>query len=216
MKRRVISGLLVLIALIGSAGRYVAAKPIPPCEAEPGHIVLTTIPSALYGKPVAVNVYLPPCYVPNKPTRYPVVYLLHGGGTDETQWPDLNVITASNTLISQGAASFVVVMPGGEYHDSIDYGAFVIHEVLPNIESQYPVQSSRSGRAIGGLSLGGYWALRIAFLHPDVFAAVGGYSPVITRGYPDDPLRLARRVTVPTLQGLSIGLNVGKQDSARI
>src|SRR5260221_54048 len=104
-------------------------------------------------------------------------------------------------------------MPGATYEDGIDYGAFVMKELLPGIESQYRVQGFRSGRVIGGLSLGGYWALKIAFLNPDRFAAVGGYSPVVNLGNLDDPLSLARHANMQTLQGLQIALDVGNQDS---
>lgn len=212
MNKRVITGIL-LIALSGSPGLWARAQQTQQCETESSRIVLTAVPSAIYGKPVAVNVYLPPCYAADQPSLYPVIYLLHGGAADETQWPDLNVQLAADALIGHGTPPFVVIIPGAAYYDSIDYGAFVIKELLPGIESQYRVKTLRSGRAIGGLSLGGYWALKIAFLHPDLFAAVGGYSPVVNRGYPDDPLSLARQADVQTLQGLSIALDVGNQDS---
>jgi len=68
-------------------------------------------------------------------------------------------------------------MPGATYYEGIDYSMFVMKELLPGIESHYRVQTSRSERAIGGLSLGGYWALKIAFLHPDLFDFLGfGFS----------------------------------------
>jgi enterochelin esterase-like enzyme len=201
------------MAVFGSPWLSVSAQQAPQCATESGSMVLTAVPSAIYGKPVAVNVYLPPCYAADRPTLYPVIYLLHGGNADETQWPDLNVQSAADTLISHGAPPFVVVMPGATYYESIDYGAFVVKELLPTVESQYHVKAVRSGRAIGGLSLGGYWALKIAFTHPDLFAAVGGYSPIVSRGLPGDPLPLAYRIDVKTLQGLNIALDVGDQDS---
>jgi enterochelin esterase-like enzyme len=212
MNKRIIV-ITLLILLSGSPWLWARAKQPEQCETVSGRIVPTTVSSAIYGKPVAVNVYLPPCYAADQSSLYPVIYLLHGGAADETQWPDLNVQIAADALIRQGTPPFVVIMPGATYYVSLDYGAFVIKELLPGIESQYRVETSRSGRAIGGLSLGGYWALKIAFLHPDQFAAVGGYSPVVDLGYPDDPLPLARRADAQTLQDLSIALDVGKQDS---
>jgi enterochelin esterase-like enzyme len=212
MYKHVITGIL-LIAVSGSPWLRLSAQQTQPCGIESGRIVLTAVPSAIYGKPVAVNVYLPPCYATDQSSLYPVIYLLHGGAADETQWPDLNVQISADALISHGTTPFVVIMPGAAYSDSVDYGTFVITELLPSIETQYQVMSLRTGRAIGGLSLGGYWALKIAFLHPDLFAAVGGYSPVVNRGYPDDPLSLARQTDVLALQGLSIALDVGNQDS---
>jgi enterochelin esterase-like enzyme len=212
MKKRVIT-IILLIALSSTPRLWAKAQQTWQCDIESGHIVRTTVSSAIYGKPVSVNIYLPPCYSADRLSLYPVIYLLHGGAADETQWPDLNVQLSANALIGQGAPPFVVIMPGAAYYEKIDYGAFVIKELLPGIESQYRVETLRSRRGIGGLSLGGYWALKIAFLHPDLFAAVGGYSAVVARGYSDDPLPLARQADVQTLRDLSIALDVGNQDS---
>jgi enterochelin esterase-like enzyme len=123
------------------------------------------------------------------------------------------VQVSADALIANGASPFVVIMPGAAYYNPVDYGEFVVKDLLPGIESQYRVSRDRSGRGIGGLSLGGYWALKIAFLHYDLFAAVGGYSAVIDRGDSDDPLSLARQVDIHALQKLNIFLDVGAQDS---
>src|SRR5260221_2944219 len=154
---------------------FATAKQAQQCETQSGQIAFTTVPSTVYDKPVAVNIYLPPCYAADQADPYPVIYLLHGGNADETQWPDLNVQIAADNVIRKGRTPFVVVMPGAVYAERIDYGAFVIKDLLPAIESQYRVEGVRDGRAIGGLSLGGYWALKIAFLHPDLFAAIEAY-----------------------------------------
>src|SRR5258707_7988818 len=135
---------LAVMLLLGSVWPRARAEPAQPCVAESGSLIPTVVPSRIYGKPVAVNVYLPPCYQADGPARYPVIYLLHGNSADETQWPDLNVQRAADGLISQGAPPFVVIMPGAAYSERIDYGAFVIRELLPGIEAQYPVQAVRS------------------------------------------------------------------------
>lgn len=212
MAWRVIMGLL-LIAVCGSQQLPASAKPPPQCETAHGQMVRIIVPSLVYSKPVPATVYLPPCYADTAPTLYPTVYLLHGGGADETQWPDLNVQPSADDLIAHGEPPFIVVMPGAVYSDAIDYGAFVLRDLIPHIQTLYRVQGVRAGRLIGGLSLGGYWALRVAFLHSDWFAAVGGYSPVITLGYDEDPLTLARHANVQTLQNLKIALDVGNKDS---
>ncbi len=208
-----LSFVLLVIALCANPASWASAQQMPPCEAESGRITPTTVPSTIYGKPVAVNVFLPPCYGAGDQSQYPVIYLLHGGFADETQWPDLAVQNSANALINHGAAPFVVVMPGALYYESIDYGAFVIKDLLPSIESQYRVAAMPSGRAIGGLSLGGYWALKIVFSHPDLFTAIGAYSPVVDRGQSDDPLPAARHINARTLQDVSIALDVGDADS---
>lgn len=204
---------LFLITLSGYPWFGMKGSQTQQCESRSGRMDSTTVPSGIYGKAVAVAIYLPPCYHNDRSIAYPVIYLLHGGTSDETQWPDLNVQRSADALIDRGTPPFVVIMPGATYYEKIDYGAFVIKDLLPGIESQYRVQASRAGRAIGGLSLGGYWALKIAFLHPDLFAAVGGFSPVVDRGHPDDPLPLARQIGAQMLRDLKITLDVGNQDS---
>src|SRR5258705_6579923 len=101
MAKRIIAAML-LIALHGGQWLWASAKQTQPCPTDSGRIVPTTVPSTVYGKPVAVNIYLPPCYSADQSSLYPVIYLLHGGSADETQWPDLNVQIAANTLIGQG------------------------------------------------------------------------------------------------------------------
>jgi enterochelin esterase-like enzyme len=171
----------------------------------------TTVQSAVYGAPVAISVYEPPCY--STSDQLPVIYLLHGGNADETQWPDLRVQPEADRLIAQGAAPFVVVMPGGDYSAQRNYADFVLADLIPEAQRRFHISASASRRAIGGISLGGYWALKIAFSHPDLFAAVGGHSPVVTRGHADDPLALAGAAN--GLRQLAIALDVGNADALR-
>lgn len=176
-------------------------------------MITLSVASTVFGRPVAASVYLPACYDWTT-GALPVIYLLHGGNTDETQWPDLRVRQEADALIDQGAAPFVVVMPGGLYGVAIDYAAFVLNDLIPGIEGRLRVRTDGAGRAIGGISLGGYWALQVAFQHPGLFAAVGGHSPVTTRtGGPDDPAALAG--AAPGLDRLHITLDAGDMDSLR-
>jgi len=202
----------------------VGARPLPPddnevdgfstaCAQLSGQIITLEIASAVYQRPVATSVYLPPCYDQTL-APLPVIYLLHGAGTDQTQWPAVGVQTAADALIAQGAPPFVVVMPGAAYAANLDYEAFVLNDLIPGIEGQVLVSQAASGRAIGGISLGGYWALRTAFEHPDLFAAVGGHSAVtVYLAGPDSPAELAGNA--PGLDRLKIALDVGDSDSLR-
>ncbi len=173
VKHTITRCLLALIALFGGPSLWAQAQQTQQCKSEAGRIILAAVPSINYAQSVPISVYLPPCYAPDRQSSYPVIYLLHGSGADETQWPDLNVQSSADALIAHGALPFVVVMPGAVYYNPVDYGEFVIKDLLPGIERQFRVSKVRSGRGIGGLSLGGFWALKIAFLHPDLFAAVG-------------------------------------------
>ena len=205
----------LLLVLMTSTVLGSGTQPATQCNVVLSRSKITSIsvPSDIYGKPVAANVYLPPCYGTNATSLYPVFYLLHGGGADQSQWLDLNVQTAADALIVQSQWPFIVVMPGDIYSGSINDVDFIINELRPAVEAQFLVGSSRSYRGIAGLSLGGYLALQVAFLHPDLFAMVGGYSPVVNRPNPSDPLALMHRTVPPLLQSMPIELDVGDQDS---
>ncbi len=200
---------IFLMSIPDPAGSGAFIPATDQCPARSGQITRTTISSTVYAQVIPVSVYLPPCYT-SSTGRLPVIYLLHGGGADETQWPDLRVQAEADTLIANGAQPFVVVMPGGVYQSRIDYAAFVLNDLLPAMNDQLSIRSDAAGRAIGGISLGGYWALSIALHHPDQFAAVGGYSPVVTSSS-DDLVELAH--TAAGLDRLRIQLNVGDADA---
>jgi len=219
--RRFSAGLGFVLLLARCAPHARAALPTPDpsgtvtpsiCREQAGQIRSIAVSSTVYGTAVATRIYLPPCYTAAT-ARLPVIYLLHGGNADETQWPDLRVQPAADELIAQGAAPFVVVMPGGDYGANLDYATFVLNDLLPAVEQHVHVSTNRAARAIGGISLGGYWALKIAFRHPELFAAAGGHSPVVDRGQADDPLALAR--TAGGLSQLAVALDVGDADALR-
>jgi len=181
-----------------------------PCTQRAGQMERLTLASHQFGSDVRINVYLPPC---GDTSGLPVIYLLHGASADETQWPDLKVQSAADALIASSAKPFLVVMPGGIYRPGLDYTRFILSELMPFIERHY---GTGIQRVIGGLSLGGYWALRTAFLNPSQFAAVGAHSPIVSLRRTDDPLPMAldaRRVQ--TLSGLPIYLDAGDADPLR-
>ena len=184
---------------------------LPACAPPASQIISISVPSTTYPHPVPATVYLPACY--NQAAGpLPVIYLLHGGNSDDSQWPDLNVQAEADALIAGGAAPFLVVMPGGVYNTyGVGYDDFVLSDLLPDTEHLFNVSRQGAGRAIGGVSLGGYWALKLAFDHPDQFAAVEGNSPVISHGAPEDPLARAR--TADGLGQLRIWLDVGDLDA---
>jgi enterochelin esterase-like enzyme len=103
--------------------------------------------------------------------------LLHGGGTDETQWPAIGLATVADRLILAGEIPpIIVVMPSS----GISAGdATVVGVVLPWADANLPTLATKADRAVGGISLGGGAALELVALHPDLFARVGGHSPAV-------------------------------------
>lgn len=133
-------------------------------------------------------VYTPPGYSPQR--KYPVLYLLHGAGDDETGWHRkgaANVIL-DNLYADQKAVPMIVVMPNGFARAPGDdrgrgrNGAFeadLLHDILPYVESTYAAQPDAEHRALAGLSMGGGQALSIGLSHLDVFSWVGGFSSAL-------------------------------------
>jgi enterochelin esterase-like enzyme len=136
---------------------------------------------ATAGKRKAV-VYLPPGF--SKAEKYPVLYLLHGAGDDETGWQKKGSADQilDNLYADRKAVPMIVVMPNGfaKAPDSTSRnGAFeadLIENLIPFVESRYPVKADREHRAIAGLSMGGGQSFTVGLKHRDKFAWVGVFS----------------------------------------
>ncbi len=145
-----------------------------------------------------VYVYTPAGYDKNLTTRYPVLYLQHGAGEDETGWVKqgrLDIIM--DNLIAAGKAVPMIVVTTNEYvirnigagynSESTNrfmdlFGEELMHTIVPFIETNYRILADREHRAIAGLSMGGGTSFRIGMLHPDCFAWVGAFSSSAFRG----------------------------------
>jgi S-formylglutathione hydrolase FrmB len=137
-----------------------------------------------------VSIYLPPSYRTESNRRYPVVYLLHGyTGTDLGYFGatgrQLHVI-AERVFASGGAREMILVMPncmnvfgGCMYSNSVtagDWEGYVAGDLVAYIDKTYRTIPGREARGLGGHSMGGYGALRIAMKRPDVFSAIYALS----------------------------------------
>jgi S-formylglutathione hydrolase FrmB len=143
-------------------------------------------------------VYLPASYdagVPaHPPQRYPVLYFLHGLGDNERTlfnsggWTLLDGLRQEHKM-----GEFLIVAPEGRrsfYINSADgtvrYSDFFLQEFVPLIEAKYRVSKGRNNRAISGISMGGYGALRLAFAHPEMFSAVSAQSAALITESPQE------------------------------
>jgi S-formylglutathione hydrolase FrmB len=136
-------------------------------------------------------VYLPAGYdagAAQHPARqYPVLYFLHGLGDNEQTLFNSGGWTSLDDLRNQHKmGDFLIVAPEGWrrfYINSADgsvlYNDFFLQEFLSHIEHKYRVRPGRAGRAISGISMGGYGALRFAFAHPELFSAVSAQSAAL-------------------------------------
>lgn len=145
-----------------------------------------SLESAALGKRMDYSLYLPDM----AGGTLPVLYLLHGLGGNERDWQKLGKIEATaDRLIAQGAIPpLAIVMPDAAnswYVNSPAHGAYedaILTDLIQHIEATHDVGGDRDSRAIAGLSMGGYGALRLAFRNPARFALTGALSAAI---FPD-------------------------------
>jgi len=165
------------------------------------------------------RVYLPPCY--EKAGRlFPVLYMFHGLNYGDSQWDTLGLDEWVDASIAAGEIPpLIIVMPNGWGIDREPDGGpgsfeeWIVDELLPHVEKSYCAWDAREGRAVGGLSRGAFWALEVAFRHPELFASVGGHSPAVfwDNALPQyNPYYLAD--DAPDLESLRIHLDVGEGD----
>ena len=165
-----------------------------------GKLEMIEYESKTVGTKRKMNVYTPPGYSAEK--KYPVLYLLHGIGGDETEWqrfatPD----RLFDNLIAGGkAVPMIVVMPNGRaqkndrpqgnvFESAPAFGVFerdLLDDVIPAIESRYSVQTDREHRALAGLSMGGGQSLNFGLGHLGTFAWVGGFSSAPNTKKPEE------------------------------
>ncbi len=139
-------------------------------------------------------VYTPYGYMKNKKTKYPVLYLLHGGGCDEDTWESMGRVTAiADNLIQKGLAKpMIIVMPNGNASQSSSpfmqipapeqakvvakernaYINSLVKDVIPYIEANYRVLKGRDNRAVSGLSMGGGHTLAVTSAYPGTFGYI--------------------------------------------
>ncbi len=198
------------------------------CTKPTGQLITDTVDSKVLQASLPVHVYLPPCY--KKENAYPVLYLIQGSNHEFGGWVEFGVPRIADMQMSLGMLPpFIIVMPASGqraprdmYADSLSgqgsWEDFFVHELMPKIEKTYSVWRSREGRAIGGISRGGYWSIQIAFAHPDLFSVLGGHSPSITDkliGVPANFSMLSWAASPDELRSMRIWLDAGSRDWAQ-
>lgn len=140
-----------------------------------------TLPSKILKGDRKYAVYLPPDYETSK-RNYPVLYLLHGAGDDQTGWVQFGeVLHIADKAIREGKATpMIIVMPDANtgrrgYANDIKgewrYEDFFFQELIPFIEKTYRAKKEKRYRAVAGLSMGGEGTFTYALHHPEMFAA---------------------------------------------
>lgn len=184
----------------------------------PGRIEYGTLESAVAGESMRYRVYLPPCYGEDGRV-YPTLYMFGGNIHDDSIWDALGLDEAAEAAILSGRLPpLLIVMPdNGRLANTTtsgpgSYEGFVLNELIPHVEATYCAWPARDGRAVGGLSRGGYWSLMMAFRRPGLFRGVGAHSPALIdshAGPAEDPI-----ITGATndLGDLRIWIDIGERD----
>jgi len=160
--------------------------------------------SHILGEAVHYCVLLPSNYDSAKANHFPVLYFLHGLGENEQTLFKTGGWNLIEDLRQQHKVSdFLIVTPEARasfYVNSADgkvrYSDFFLQEFIPYIETNYRIQRERKARAISGISMGGYGALRFAFAHPEMFSAVSAQSAALMMESPEE-LSAALRAGTP-------------------
>jgi S-formylglutathione hydrolase FrmB len=160
--------------------------------------------SRILGETVHYCVLLPPSYDSVPPKHYPVLYFLHGLGENEQTlfktggWNLIEDLRQQHKIgdflivTPEAKASFFVNSADGK----VRYSDFFLQEFIPYIEANYRIRRERKARAVTGISMGGYGALRFAFAKPDMFSAVSAQSAALITDSPKE-LDAALRAGTP-------------------
>ena len=149
--------------------------------------------SAALGGSQPYSIFLPPSFSKDPERTYPVVYFLHGLNNDHTSWTVDRYGHLQNRveelILQKRIPEILMVHPKGDSNFYCNYADgtrrfedFIIGDLVAFMESNYRARKGRLNRSIGGTSMGGYGALKIAMKHPDLYAATVGHSPIIFTG----------------------------------
>jgi putative tributyrin esterase len=177
--RSIIASLFVAALLVTACDKKQEAPPDRPRLAPNVAMRDVTFRSAALNRDMQYRVALPASIVAG--AKLPVVYLLHGGGGNFRDWSNYSDVAK---FAERG---LILVMPEGDEsyyvnareHREDRYEDYIVDDLIADVESKFPAIAGRTGRAVIGLSMGGYGAVKLALTHPDLFVFAAGLSPAI-------------------------------------
>ncbi len=196
MIKQGIGSLESMFLLPGAEADFEATKDVPH-----GEVHIAWYRSGTLDASRSMHVYTPPDYEVGS-EQYPVLYLLHGGGDEDSGWSTIGRagFILDNLVAEKKAVPMIVVMPNGSMPRPANLPRFepgttptpearaametarnrftdeLLKDVVPYVEKHYRVKTGQENRALAGLSMGGGQTLQVATTHPDEFAYVGVWS----------------------------------------
>lgn len=193
---------------MGLAGALAAALLGAPL-ARAGTIEAAEFKSPTLGRAWTYNVYLPTGYDANAKLHYPVMYLLHGNAGERNDWPVKgSLLRTVDALVANGdMPPAIIVMPDAgttwyvDLKEKMETAFF--NDLVPHVEKNYRALATRDGRVVGGLSMGGYGALRYVLKYPEKFQAAALLSPAVYNPEPptDSSARFVKVFAAPGTDG---------------
>jgi enterochelin esterase-like enzyme len=182
------------------------------CLTQPGRVDKGILESTK--PPQDFFIYLPPCYDEKKDERYPVLYLLHGQTYNADQWIRLGAVNVLDGLILSGESiPFIIVFPDDRYWNlpaGAGFGERLVNNLIPTIDETYRTLPDRNHRAIGGMSRGAGWALRLGFTRWDLFSVIGLHSLAVLQ---NDSSRVGKWIAdIPPASRPDIFMDIGDND----
>ena len=146
--------------------------------------------SAALQRTMPYRVVLPADYKPGE--KFPVIYLLHGGGENFRSW------TNDSDVAQYAGQGIIFVMPEGNSSYYVNsarnpqdrYEDYIVKDLVADVERRFPAATTRQGRAVVGVSMGGFGAIVLALKHPDLFVFAGALSPALD--VPSRPFSIKR------------------------
>ena len=206
MIRRLVCGVLLFLPPFGTLTSPQAAQRGGPPRRIPNpetillaggsRVEFREFSSQALGREIRYSIFVPPSYRRQPRRKFPVIYFLHGMFNDDTSWcVDRygNLPLAIERMVLEGKVpEFLMVHPQGEnsfYTDLADgsqkFEEYIRRDLIEEVERSFRVRRRRSARAIGGTSMGGYGALKIAIKYPQLYASAAAGSPIVLLG--NDP-----------------------------
>jgi len=222
-----------------NSGIYNAPPPVHPIAIlpalpAPGDTTFYAVRAVPHGRVEQLHVYLPPNYETSADVRYPVLYLNHGGGENDSHWTATNPKSGGfahlilDNLIADGKArSMIIVMPntsgvvsgtppklGEDDACTREY----LQDILPFVDAHYRTRPNRESRAVAGLSMGGFVVLNTGLTHLETFGELyvfsSGYWPAELKVFREN---IASLLDQPDINGrfrAPVYFGVGETDIA--